>query len=66
MIVTEQFSDETVIHWQRFGLLKDRITSENPEVDWFHSIPSVTFARAAFINVLDSFREIDGVKVDWD
>ncbi|CAI8842734.1 MULTISPECIES: hypothetical protein [Pseudomonas] len=66
VIVTEQFSDETVIHWQRFGLLKDRITSENPEVDWFHSIPSVTFARAAFINVLDSFREIDGVKVDWD
>ncbi|WP_295475656.1 hypothetical protein [uncultured Pseudomonas sp.] len=66
VIVTEQHADEQHIHWRRFGLLRDSITLQSPTVDWYESIPSLTFERLQFQNVLDSFRKQQNIKMYWD
>jgi len=66
VIVAEQHADEHHVHWRRFGLLRELITLQCPAVDWYDSIPSLTFERSRFESVLDAFRKQESIKMDWD
>ncbi len=66
VIVAEQHAGEHYVQWRRFGLLKDLITLQSPAVDWYDSIPSLTFERSQFQSVLDAFRKQENIKMDWD
>ncbi|WP_406821390.1 hypothetical protein ACJA3S_07810 [Pseudomonas sp. KnCO4] len=66
VIVAEQHADEHHVQWRRFGLLRDLITLQCPAVDWYDSIPSLTFERSRFESVLDAFRKLESIKMDWD
>ncbi len=66
VIVAEQHAGEHYVQWRRFGLLKDLITLQSPAVDWYESIPSLTFERSQFQSLLDAFRKQENIKMDWD
>lgn len=66
VIVVEQHADAAYVQWLRFGVLKDLITLQSPAVDWFDSVPSLTFERSHFQSVLDAFRKQENIKMDWD
>ncbi|WP_439849999.1 hypothetical protein ACTACG_17110 [Pseudomonas syringae] len=66
VIVAEQCANEHHVQWARFGLLKDLIALENPDIDWFDVIPSVIFERSNYHSVLDEFRKQENIKMDWD
>ncbi|NWB28412.1 hypothetical protein HX886_15850 [Pseudomonas gingeri] len=65
VVVTEQVADQDRVHWQRFGVLLTRIDRPESDVDWFEGVPPVSFEREEFMNALDSFRKIIGLKLDW-
>ncbi|RMV81479.1 hypothetical protein ALP03_102490 [Pseudomonas amygdali pv. tabaci] len=66
VIVAEQHAGECHVRWHRFGLLRDLVTLQSPAVDWYDSIPSLTFERSQFQSVLDAFRKQEDIKMDWD
>lgn len=65
VIVAEQFSSETSITWERFGLLMDSVNSENPTIDWYQGIRPVEFERGNFMEVIEAFRATVNIDLGW-
>lgn len=58
VIVTEQCVTDDIVQWKRFGLLKGLSQSQDPDtIDWFMTIPELTFARDNFTNVFSQFKK---------
>ncbi len=58
VIVTEQCVIDDIITWKRFGLLKGSSQAQDPDtIDWFETIPELTFTRDNFKNVFGQFKK---------
>lgn len=58
VIATEQYVINGHVKWKRFGWLKSFIQQQNPDtIDWFETIPELTFERDNFKNVFGQFKK---------
>ena len=55
-IATEQYIIDDKVVWKRFGLLTGSIEKQNPDaIDWFDTVPELTFAKDNFEKVFSQF-----------
>ena len=56
IIATEQYIIDDKVVWKRFGLLTGSIEKQNPDaIDWFDTVPELTFAKDNFEKVFSQF-----------
>ena len=56
IIATEQYIIDDKVVWKRFGLLTGSIEKQNLDaIDWFDTVPELTFAKDNFEKVFSQF-----------
>jgi hypothetical protein len=65
VIAVHQVADEKTVRWERFGLLRERVTHPSPITE-FYDIPPAVFDRDQYIAALDDFRREIGLRMEWD